>query len=86
MNIQPLDFDGLIDTLGKTLEGKDERQIEKDMTDRSSTLFMLSRLFNRYSTAKEESRKFGYIGVGSISFAENRLIKFQERLIKRYTK
>lgn len=38
------------------------------------------RMFSRYDKAKEASKKWGLIGVGAISFGEQRLQEFQRRV------
>lgn len=40
----------------------------------------LGALTKRYFTAMESAKSFGYIGVGCITFAENRLMEYQRRL------
>lgn len=62
-------------TNGKTVD-----DIKAAMADRSSEAFYVSRLFKRYNDAHEASKKFGFIGVGCISFAQTRLQEFQRRL------
>lgn len=43
----------------------------------------LMRLYNRYFNAKHAAKGFGYVGVGCITFAEARLVQFQERIMRR---
>lgn len=41
---------------------------------------MLGRCIRRYFAALRAAEKFGFVGVGCITFAENRLIEFQRRV------
>lgn len=40
----------------------------------------LSRLFQFYTEQLKVAEKFGYVGVGCITFAENRMREFQRRI------
>lgn len=42
-----------------------------------------SRLMKRFYEAFHNARNYGFIGVGQITFAEKRMVIFQERLAKK---
>jgi len=52
------------------------RQAETSGTDAN----MLRRYWRVYNRAHANAGKYGYIGVGAISFADARLVKFQQRI------
>jgi hypothetical protein len=57
-------------------------EIREIMRDRKSRLFLLSRIHERWWRAHTAARRFGFVGVGQIAFAERRMVKFQQRLFK----
>lgn len=73
-------FDELCKICYKLVDGQRPGSIELEMQDRSSKMFYISRLIKCYFNAKESAKRFGYVGVGQITFAEARLKRFQERL------
>lgn len=56
--------------------------IKPAMSDKSSKLYFLNRLYRVYMGAHDRSRNFGYIGVGCISFAQNRVAEFNRRVAR----
>lgn len=74
------DFNDLCKAINEVIKDKTPAQIETEMADKSSRAYFVSRLMRRYTDAEEESKKFGFIGVGCISFAQARLVEFQRRL------
>lgn len=65
------------------VDGKNVDEVKAGMEDRSSNIFLLSRITKRFLDAQRVADKFGYIGVGAISFAEARMRQFQVRLAAR---
>jgi len=54
-------------------------QVRAEMARRGSRLFVLSRMYHRYNAAFDAAPRFGLIGVGAITFAQNRLRAFIKR-------
>ena len=48
---------------------------EKDMT-----LKFIKKLWRTYNRAYDNAKNFGYVGVGCITYAENRVQEYQKRL------
>lgn len=55
---------------------------DKEVVQNDPAVKYLNRLLHVYERAIEASKAYGYIGVGSITFAQHRLTRFQERAIK----
>lgn len=66
----------IFDALGD----KTPDQVRQECDASGSRLNLLSRALNRYHAAEDASKKFGFIGVGCISFAEARLEKFSRKV------
>lgn len=58
-------------------------EVRHIFADRRTVLYTLSRMIRRYHLAREAGYKFGLVGVGCISFANARMVNFQQRLIRR---
>lgn len=43
----------------------------------------LRKVWKTYNRAKDNAEKFGFVGVGCISFAEGRVVRYQERLARK---
>jgi len=54
-------------------------QARAEMARRDSRIFTLSRMARRYHAALHAAPRFGLIGVGAITFAQNRLRVFIKR-------
>lgn len=65
--------------LAGELRGMTADQVRAEMARRGSRLFVLSRMYHRYNAAFDAAPRFGLIGVGAITFAQNRLRTFINR-------
>lgn len=70
----------LCEALIKSIEGKSSEQILAERERRGSEVRFISKLVNTYHRAERNAAKFGFIGVGAISFAQSRMIEFQRRV------
>ena len=58
--------------------------VKAELENRNSMLYAMSRILRRYDRAYKAAGNFGWIGVGCITFAEARMVQFQERILRRY--
>jgi hypothetical protein len=54
-------------------------ELKLELKNKRSRAYEFSRLFKRYMAAQRTAVKFGYVGVGCITFAEDRLTVFARR-------
>lgn len=54
-------------------------EVKAKFADKSSDIYRYGRLFRRYHRAYKAAENFGYVGVGCITFAEERLAIFRRR-------
>lgn len=59
--------------------GMTTAQVHAEMARRDSRVYTLSRMVRRYYAAIDAAPRFGLIGVGAITFAQNRLRAFIKR-------
>lgn len=67
------DCDELVQAIWERMADKDAQQIKED-----PELVRLFALFTMYQSALEEAKQYGWVGVGCITFAENRLRSYQQ--------
>ena len=65
--------------LAGELRGMTADQVRAEMARRDSRVYVLSRMVRRYYAALDAAPRFGLIGVGAITFAQNRLRAFIKR-------
>lgn len=58
----------------------DETQFRVDVDTSGTRINKIKRALNVYWRAEENAEKYGFIGVGAISFANNRLTTFCHRI------
>lgn len=73
------DFETLIAALHARMSFLEAQGLPAEVTKQDPGLRYLSRCFRRYFAAEHAAPKYGWIGVGAISFAEHRLEKFERR-------
>lgn len=54
----------------------------KDEYDKDRAIIYFRYLFRVYARSQKSAPKFGYIGVGTITFAEARVTEFQRRVYR----
>ncbi len=69
-------LDHLLREVDKVAAAKTPEEIRAGMKNRGSRIFLISRAVQRYLQAQAAGRKFGFIGVGCIAFANTRLEKY----------
>lgn len=65
--------------LFSAIKDKTPEQIKAEMLIKGSRCHIVSRLLKRYHASEAAAKRFGYIGVGCISFAEARTALFVKR-------
>lgn len=61
------------------IEGKEPEQIKAEAATSGTRLNTLRRITRRYHRAADAAKGLGFIGVGTVSFAEIRMVEFQRR-------
>lgn len=67
------DADELVQAIWGRMDGLTLQEMKSD-----KELVRLFALFTMYQSALEEAKQYGWIGVGCITFAENRLRSYQQ--------
>lgn len=73
-------FKELAAAMNREIEGKTLDFIREQVSQQGTRLNLMSRAITRYFNAEQASKKFGFIGVGCITFAEGRLAKFCQKI------
>lgn len=60
--------------------GRTPKELREEMQKSGSRGNLIYRAWKRYFDAKTASKKFGFIGVGCLTFADARLAKFCKRV------
>lgn len=73
-------FDELCKAMYNVIENKTPETLKAEDKISGSEVNMIGRIARRYNKACAVAGDFGYIGVGKIAFAENRMREFQRRI------
>jgi hypothetical protein len=79
VSVKPVSQADIFKAMNQAIDGMSTDQIKAAAHDRGSRLYTVMRLHKRYENAYTASAKYGYIGVGCITFAANRVGRFCQR-------
>jgi hypothetical protein len=82
MRIQPMTLMDTCRAVVAQTEGMTADEIAARMNSKRDALHMLRRLFKRAFAIEAAARDLGLIGVGVISFRDNRLAEYQRRAMR----